>query len=518
MIAPFLALSGCAWLAALGTSEVELPPMALPPPHIDGPVWTARVVEAPVARPAGLDGEVPPSLRALADAPDAYPSLDVVAHRVCVDADGARQAVARAIANAAPDDRAGWAAVMADCGTPSFCAWVADGLESGPPDSANPLWAGVLRCDTPQVESLVQRAEAPDDVVVRWTWRHGRGHGERLEQATVATLQEPGGWAAGLYGLMALEVDADPEAGRSLQRIHGRVHTGFRDAVAYAMWGRDDPALGAMHRRACQRNAVPSCGRRRLDPLADLDAAVRSADVDLDDLIADHPSYTQAIVTALKGCVAEGDPLPYTSEDCLRAWASLDRPAAAEAAQGAQWEGEVQRTLARYPTPGALQDRLQSLGFAVASEGDPVVAMDVLLGGGAAIDVSDVETMASLLRQLLALSGADDVPVRVQVPFPTPEHGDRLARVAVFAWVDGTRLRSLSDSFEGEPDVRTAVAFVNAVLERREDEVRVALVDWPSAVVAGTPAALTDLEDEGLVSWAEPPVFGGFEEADTGLP
>lgn len=520
MVWVWLALSGCGPLSPV-LSEAPPPRTALPPPTTeDGSVWTATVTTTPRSVPPRFAAGLPPDLATWRHEPDAWPTRGHLAHAVCTD-EAARETLWLRIEG---EPSGGWGALLEGCGAPEACGWALQRLSSGVPE-ADVLWPSLLDCSS--ASAAIASPRAPDPVVILWAFEHGNPSTDRVEAALRRMLQAPEEPYPGILGLYVLGQETDPAAGRALARLHATVHPDFRDRVALAMWGRDDPELARLHHAACARIPDPQCGLQRIGPHTDLYAALREGQIDPGDLLERLADHSSRVADALEGCAREqrfDD--PQLASDCLWALGRVDLQRAQRLVGSLGEPGLLFPVVHSLELgPSALQQELAGLGLGPfpTSDEPPLSALGWLQLSGEALAIGRLDEPAALeqsLRRMASLAGAREILFQ-EIP---PDRGNtlpgRAAYTTLYAWADGLRFRTLADDQGPWWGLEHAVGLLNAVLERRGAEARLAVASEGTTLfaVAAPPEALARLGGGQLIHWEDPPEPGAEPSLlDTGL-
>src|SRR5688500_15041641 len=162
-----------AWMLACGGEPAEAPaPAAVPPLEVDGPVWTAPVLE--------VAAEVPPRFTAMLAtpaslgtvSPDRYPPVGLVQHGLCHAEGPWRAQLSSSVRALEASER--WRywelTTLPWCRSPGWCGWL--GQEAAALGAEGTVfWVGLSTCDDDATAALVETS-APDDLYLQWVAAH----------------------------------------------------------------------------------------------------------------------------------------------------------------------------------------------------------------------------------------------------------------------------------------------------------------------------------------------------------
>ncbi|HEV8324576.1 MAG TPA: hypothetical protein VG389_23365 [Myxococcota bacterium] len=516
---------------------------------------------APPGATARFAAPLPDAVEAFAGDMAAYPPASWVSERLCAgDAEmrvryltALRAAAAKGAAPAALADQYG--GYVTGCGSAPLCAW-AEGVVTDAAEPAGvraPLWRGLLRCWDGRFAPLMERADAPLEDALLWyemmRAAGGARFSARLEaeaRAALAVGDAARAWRAlsPMQGLDDVRVTElllaawDASRDPNLRRALAGAMRGLRDPRGAAHWKEYCAGAEGAGNPVCEEEEEP--WMLAGDPLADLDRAVAGMGVDVARLLADHPEKRGALRDALERCARANHDLPFVNARCLHLLASVDRPAAVEAARSLlgptvhdSYVAEVRDGLLRFPDLALLEARLRAVGLTPAPAGGvtlgatafdlelrsdltPVTVRDVLERWGRA-HTFDTETDTfpnahdALLMRLAALAApALDGVLFEEIPPPEPTGATPAGADApggagrppyvLVAWMDGQRFSARARDLDDWYDVEAVVGLLNALCAARGSDVRFAVlpIDQVISVVAGSEAALRAAAADGL--------------------
>ena len=470
-------------------------------------MWTAVVTEAPRRPPARFSAGLPPDLDTWIATPEAWPSVAALSHAVCTDQPSFRGGLAARL-EAEPIAR--WGQLAQGC--PDLCDWVVDRARADRA-VAEALRYALLDCRGPRVAEYMA-SEAADDLVIPWLDRRSEEGGvdpEQVARVTRRALQtHPAPWH-GLLGLDVLGRDPTSAGARALGELHGGVHPDNRDAVALAMWGREDRWLRQLHFAACGRSPDPRCEWTRPDPLGDLVASLADHEVDPYRLGEQYP--TVELSRVLSRCAVQliNDD-PWQARGCVIALARIDRASglsALESATRASWDEAPLADVAAGLDLGrvGIAEQIEALGLgAVPPSADPVTVIEGLVANGSAHIFPQVDHGSALYR-LADIAGLHDVSfAEIPADFEGSLEG-RTPRTTLYAWTGDRRLRTLVDDAGGWWGFEYDIGLINTILEARSrpEALAVSFEREGFIVVRAPIEVLAELADRSLVRFEAAP-------------
>lgn len=507
-----VALTGCD--DALELFEDPLPTVL--PDVTEPPLGSVAITESPAPLPPWARA-IPPYDSLSAGARD-----DLVV-KACFggDREWVSQLVLALEAESGPLMAGPWTTLLVDrCRTPSagFCEAVAEQVEALDGKAAGSglhgLWHIAGSCASPDVWEVLELPNAPNQAVVDYLAVQDNLWRPVPDPAAVAVAVGMLGSddvhrAAALQGLGAVD---SPEASRALLD-DAAAQPDPEQATSVALWlyRQSAPEARARFERACvERPAAWQCVEG-LDPLADLDTVVQTANVDLSALVGRHTSHRSAILAALERCVRTGAAGEHDQGGrCLNALVGAGEHTRADVllrdldpdAIGVYWATRRRAwlELGGLGIGAALAERglLDPGPEPLDPEEPPVYVVDWFLEQQRGVNVvgrSNAQALTELLGQVPGLRQVA-VATREPVGADGAEPVDEL-----FAWVDGVRLRTMAVAWTA--DDRRLAAFANVVAERAGVDTRFAAVAPGQVIVWGEGKALKRLIDDGLLDVME---------------
>ncbi len=463
-----------------------------------------------------------------------FPVADHWAHQICLNNGNARERYVEAVNRADTDgiDLDPWGGLVWDwCREPDFCEWVTVQLDAEPDHRLNLLWYFALEdCRDPALKPRFEREEAPWGAVVDWfALQSHLGRPEAnpaLERAIGVGFDHGRSMAPALRALGG--IDSEESAAALLRlwsRLNDPVDAELQREVAFAMHKQSDPSARERFLRTC--DAIPDDYRcqRPADPLQDLAAAVVTYQIDLEELLSDHPMHASAIHNALADCyrsAVDSELAAELGDRCMLALLEADRPRAVQLAQdtsGLEFPVAMESLASQirtYPDDGSLRDAL--IGWGLLPEGaEPagLTAEELLVDAEVAWRIHDYGSSVHVARELASRAGGlHDVAFSIWVPPPPPEDGGvglREPRPLLQAFMDGKRHQVLTRNYEVGSDSEQSIGLVNGLLEFRELRQRIVMID-PEIVFFGDSAGMKEAIEAGLFA----PYVSDFDDSDYG--
>lgn len=407
----------------------------------------------------------------------------------------------------------------------AICRWLVEAAQRKLPGAARDvLWGAVMKCNEPEVASVLEDRNVPDHRVVQWfaaQWG-AQPFSPRAVKAAVAVarrstdeevLRDIGHVFANMTG---------EEAPRALEALQASIDDPYRRALlGIEMCLSTSPRGRAIGALACKHPKLADdslCDELRMD--------LEEAHLSLQEMLERHVDMSKVLATqpreeVIAALVEGARSHPSAAHSYYRRLVATDRPSAVALAPELRSSEDPElaaaaRSLLRFSSVSDIEAELGRLGFtlgalAIGADTTRFVHVDeVLFARGRGLEL-DVETDkfpnehdVLLYRLARIVTPALDGVVFEEIPPHWSGNDSRPYRLD--AYLDGMRYSVAAENRGDWYDVGAAVGLINALLVARRSDMRLAILrsrGQNAVVVAGPAMGIRTLVDARLLELGE---------------